>query len=34
VEQSLRDAEYEIRKSEKVKLFGLPGEIVVAVKQS
>jgi len=34
VEQSLRDAGYEIRKKEKVKLFGLPGEMVVAVKQS
>lgn len=34
VEQSLRDAGYKIRKKEKVKLFGLPGEIVVAVKQS
>jgi len=34
LEQSLRDAGYEIRKKEKVKLFGLPGEIVVAVKES
>ena len=33
LEQSLRDAGYEIRKKEKVKLFGLPGEIVVAVKE-
>jgi ubiquinone/menaquinone biosynthesis C-methylase UbiE len=32
VEQSLRDAGYETRKKEKVKLFGLLGEIVVAVK--
>ncbi len=32
VEQSLRDVGYEIRSKEKVKLFGLPGEIVVAVK--
>jgi ubiquinone/menaquinone biosynthesis C-methylase UbiE len=34
LEQSLRDARYEIRKKEKVKFFGLPGEIVVAVKES
>ena len=34
LEQSLRDAGYEIRKKEKGKLFGLPGEIVVAVKES
>ncbi len=34
LEQSLRDAGYEIRKKEKIKLFGLPGEIVVAVKES
>jgi demethylmenaquinone methyltransferase/2-methoxy-6-polyprenyl-1,4-benzoquinol methylase len=34
LEQSLRDAGYEIRKKEKLKLFGLPGEIVVAVKES
>jgi len=33
LEQSLRDAGYEIRKREKVKLFGLPAEIVVAAKQ-
>ena len=32
VEQSIRDAGYEIRTKERVKLFGLPGEIVVAVK--
>jgi len=32
VERSLRDAGYEIRSKERVKLFGLPGEIVVAVK--
>ncbi|MFQ5837856.1 MAG: class I SAM-dependent methyltransferase [Thermoplasmata archaeon] len=32
VEQSLRNAEYDIRVKEKVRLFGLPGEIVVAVK--
>jgi ubiquinone/menaquinone biosynthesis C-methylase UbiE len=32
-EQSLRDAGFEIRHKEKVKLFGLPGEIVVAVKE-
>ncbi|MBU2008906.1 MAG: methyltransferase domain-containing protein [Chloroflexi bacterium] len=34
VEQSLRDAGYEIREKDKEKLFGLPGEIVVAVKES
>lgn len=34
LEQSLRDTGYEIRKKEKVKLFGLSGEIVVAVKES
>lgn len=34
LEQSLRDAGYEIRKKEKLRLFGLPGEIVVAVKES
>jgi ubiquinone/menaquinone biosynthesis C-methylase UbiE len=34
VERFLRDAGYEIRKKEKVKLFGLPGEIVVAVRES
>ena len=34
LEQSLRDAGYEVRKKDKVKLFGLPGEIVVAVKES
>jgi demethylmenaquinone methyltransferase/2-methoxy-6-polyprenyl-1,4-benzoquinol methylase len=34
LEQSLRDAGYEIRKKEKVKLFGLPGEIVAAVKEN
>jgi demethylmenaquinone methyltransferase/2-methoxy-6-polyprenyl-1,4-benzoquinol methylase len=34
LEQSLRDAGYEIRKKEKVKLFGLLGEIVVAMKES
>ena len=34
LEQSLRDAGYEIRKKEKVKLLGLPGEIVAAVKES
>ncbi len=34
LEQSLMDAGYEIRKKEKVKLFGLPDEIVVAVKES
>ena len=32
VERSLRDAGYEIASSEKVSLFGLPNEIVVAVK--
>lgn len=32
VEQSLRDAGYEIRTKERVRLFRLPGEIVVAVK--
>jgi len=34
VEQSLRDAGYEITRKEKVRLFGLPTEIVVAVKTS
>jgi demethylmenaquinone methyltransferase/2-methoxy-6-polyprenyl-1,4-benzoquinol methylase len=34
LEQSLRDAGYEIRKKERVKLFGLLGEIVVAMKES
>jgi demethylmenaquinone methyltransferase/2-methoxy-6-polyprenyl-1,4-benzoquinol methylase len=34
LEQSLRDAGYEIRKYEKFKLFGLPGEIVLAAKES
>ncbi|MCJ7764079.1 MAG: methyltransferase domain-containing protein [Dehalococcoidales bacterium] len=33
LEQSLRDAGYEIRKREKVKLFGLPVEIVIAIKE-
>ena len=33
LEQSLRDAGYEIRKKKKVKLFGLPVEIVVAIKE-
>jgi ubiquinone/menaquinone biosynthesis C-methylase UbiE len=33
LEQSLKDAGYEIRAKEKVKLFGLPVEIVVAVKE-
>lgn len=33
LEKSLRDAGYEIRKKEEVKLFGLPVEIVVATKQ-
>ncbi len=32
LEQSLRDSGYKIRKKEKVKLSGLPSEIVVAVK--
>ncbi len=31
VEQSLREAGYQIKSKEKVKMFGLPGEIVVAV---
>jgi len=31
VEESLRDAGYEIKSKEKVNMFGLPGEIVVAV---
>ena len=31
VEQSLKDAGYEIKSREKVRLFGLPGEIVIAV---
>ena len=31
LEQSLRDAGYEVRSKEKVKLFGLPGEIVIAL---
>jgi demethylmenaquinone methyltransferase/2-methoxy-6-polyprenyl-1,4-benzoquinol methylase len=34
LERSLRDAGYEIRKKEKVNLFGLLGEIVVAMKKS
>jgi demethylmenaquinone methyltransferase/2-methoxy-6-polyprenyl-1,4-benzoquinol methylase len=34
LEQSLRDSGYEIRKEEKIELFGLPGEIVIAVKES
>lgn len=34
VEQSLRDAGYRIRQKDKVRLFGLPGEVVVAVKKS
>ena len=33
LEQSLRDSGYEIRKKEKAKLFGLPLEIVVAIKE-
>lgn len=33
LEQSLRDTGYEIRRKEKVKLFGLPVEIVVAIKE-
>jgi demethylmenaquinone methyltransferase/2-methoxy-6-polyprenyl-1,4-benzoquinol methylase len=32
VEQSIREAGFEIKYKEKVKLFGLPGEIVIAVK--
>ncbi len=32
VEKSLRDAGYEIRSKEKVRLLGLPGEIVIATK--
>jgi len=32
VEQSIKDAGFEIRYKEKVKLFGLPGEIVIGVK--
>lgn len=31
VEQSLRDAGYQIKSKEKARLFGLPGEIVIAV---
>ncbi len=31
VEQSLKDAGYEIKSKEKVRLFGLPGEVVIAV---
>ena len=31
VEQSLKDAGYQIKSKEKVRLFGLPGEIVIAV---
>ena len=31
VQHSLRDAGYEIKSKEKVKVFGLPGEIVVAM---
>ena len=34
VEQSLGDAGYRIRKKDKVRLFGLPGEIVLAVRKS
>ena len=34
VEQSLKDAAYEIKSKEKVRLFGLPGEIVIAVNAS
>ncbi|MFC1954357.1 class I SAM-dependent methyltransferase [Chloroflexota bacterium] len=34
LEQSLRDAGYGIRSKEKIKLFGLPGEIIVAVKEN
>ena len=34
LEQSLKDAEYKLESKEKVSLFGLPGEIVVAVKAS
>ncbi|MFQ5712228.1 MAG: class I SAM-dependent methyltransferase [Candidatus Geothermarchaeales archaeon] len=30
VEQSLKDAGYEIKSKEKIRLFGLPGEIIVA----
>jgi demethylmenaquinone methyltransferase/2-methoxy-6-polyprenyl-1,4-benzoquinol methylase len=33
LEQSLRDAGYEISEKEKVKLFGLPVEVVVAIKE-
>lgn len=32
VEQSIREAGFEIKYKEKVRLFGLPGEIVIAVK--
>jgi len=34
VEQSLKDAGYNIKSKEKVRLFGLPGEIVIAVNAS
>ena len=34
LEQSVKDARFEIEKSQKVELFGLPGEIVVAMKES
>lgn len=34
LEQSLRDAGYKIGNSEKMRMFGLPGEIVVALKES
>ncbi len=34
LEVSLRDAGYKIGKKEKVKLFGLPGEIIIAIMQS
>jgi ubiquinone/menaquinone biosynthesis C-methylase UbiE len=34
VEQSIKEAAFEIKYKEKVKLFGLPGEIVVGVKSS
>jgi len=32
VEHSLTDARYEVRSKEKVKLFGLPGELIIATK--
>ncbi|WP_206205190.1 hypothetical protein [Thermococcus sp. GR6] len=33
VEQSIREAGFEIKYKEEVKLFGLPGEIVIGIKR-